>query len=163
MQRAYGEAEAVLRQLLRTFPADSSAWYNLGRVYLDQGKGPLLAEVAQQVMSMAGGAVDAGLLAALWHMRYGDVRCAGPIIDDLIAKAPMLPQPRMLRAEWLSRVRAPMEAQIRALRDVLRVQPGNLEALQWIATAERLQASQVRPPQPAWPTAVAVAPGAAAG
>jgi tetratricopeptide (TPR) repeat protein len=162
MQGAYLEAEAVLRQVLRDFPADRSTWYNLGLVYLDQGKGQFLAEIIRQLAALAGGAVDAGLLAALWHMRYGNLSLAGPIIDDLVAKAPSLAQPRMLRAEWLSRMRAPLDAQLRALRDVLRVQPGNLEALQWIATIEQLQAVPARMPQPAWPAGVVLSPGVTA-
>jgi hypothetical protein len=67
----------------------------------------------------------------------------------------------MLRAECLSRMRAPLEVQIKALRDVLRAQPGNLEAKRWIEAAQKLQTAPVQPAEAAWPSTVVAAPGVA--
>jgi hypothetical protein len=44
----------------------------------------------------------------------------------------------MLRVEWLSGTRAPVASQIRAVRDVLRLQPWNAEAQGWLKNLERV-------------------------
>jgi len=163
MQKAYTASEATLQGLLRLYPDDLSSWYNLGLVYLDQGIGNKLAVLVRHLLTLKDGHIDAGLLAALWHLRYGDPTLAGPIIDQLIAEVPRLPRPRMLRAEWLSRCRAPIEAQIRALRDVLRLQPGNAEARHWLAEARRVQAATVQPAVSDWSTSVVTMPGVGVG
>ena len=163
MQRAFDQAEATLRALLQEFPSDVSGWYNLGLVYIDQGRGQQVAEVGQRLLMVPGGVRDAGLLAVLWQLRRGDPALAGPLLNQVIADAPHSPRPRMLRAEWLSRMQAPIEAQIQALRDILRVQPGNVEARQWIEKAQRFQAAQAyqsaqaAPVANPWFTSVAIA------
>jgi tetratricopeptide (TPR) repeat protein len=163
MQKVYSDAEATLKSVLRDFPSDINAWYNLGLVYLDIGNGQRLAPVVHQLQTLPRGHLDAGLLAALWQMRHGELAMAGPIIDQLIAEAPDWPRPRMLWAEWLSRRQAPWETQMQALRDVLRLQPGNLEAESWIQAVKRVQA----PPAPIaasqWFTSDVSMPGVAIG
>ena len=47
----------------------------------------------------------------------------------------------MLRFEWLSRSKAPLEVQRRALNDVLRIDPSNLEARYWMQKAEAAAAA----------------------
>ena len=153
MQGNFAEAESLLQGVLRDFPDDVITWYNLGLTYLDQRDGARLAPVIKRLLTLPKGNVQAGLLAALWHLRYGDPALAGPIIDDLISQAPQASHPRMLRAEFLSRCGFPMDAQIRALRDVLRLQPSNVEARRWLELAERVNES---------PGIGAVAPGGAA-
>jgi glycosyltransferase involved in cell wall biosynthesis len=161
MQRQYSQGESVLMTMLNEFPGDVGAWFNLGLIYLDQGLGSKLAPVVQRLMTLPRANTEGGLLAALWHLRRGNPAQAEPIIDELIATSPHLPRPRMLRAECLSRMRAPLEMQIKALRDVLRVQPGNLEAKRWIEAAQKLQTAAVQPAEAAWPSTVVAAPGVA--
>jgi tetratricopeptide (TPR) repeat protein len=163
MQRAYREAEAALQAVLQEFPTDAISWYNLGLVYLDQGDGQRLAPVVRKLLDLPRGNIDAGLLAALWYLRHGDPSLAGPIIEDLIAQAPQMPRPRMLRAEWLSRCRAPLEAQIQALRDVLRIHPGNTEAQRWLQVAHRVQSAAAQPAASTASTSVILMPGVAVG
>jgi tetratricopeptide (TPR) repeat protein len=153
MQGKFAEAESLMQGVLHAFPADVITWYNLGLTYLDQCDGARLAPVIKRLLTLPKGNVQAGLLAALWHLRHGNPALAGPIIDDLISQVPQAAHPRMLRAEWLSRCGYPMEAQMRALRDVLRLQPSNIEARRWLELAERVQGS---------PALGAVAPSAAA-
>lgn len=141
---ALSQAQQLLEDLLRRFPDDHSGWYNLGLVFLDARQQTRLEAVCQRLEALGAG-VDAGVLRALWEMRQGNVAAAGPRIDQLVARAPDLPVPRMLRAEWLSRTGAPVQDQIRALRDVLRVQPGNGEARQYLARLSALVASSQLP------------------
>jgi tetratricopeptide (TPR) repeat protein len=163
MQRAYADAEATFLTVLQQFPDDISSWYNLGLVFIDSGHAQKTADVCQRLLKIPGGVVDAGLLASLWHLRRGDPNLAGPLLDQIVADSPHSPLPRMLRAEWLSRMQAPIEAQIRALRDVLRVQPGNLEARQLIDKALRFQAAQANSTAGTWSTPLEMAAGVAAG
>ena len=137
VQGALPQAQQVLCDLVRCFPDDLAAWYNLGLVFLD-ARAPASLEGVCERLETCGGQIEAELLRVLWQMRHGDLAAAGPRIDQLVAQAPDLPIPRMLRAEWLSRMRAPLAEQARALRDVLRVQPGNGEARQYLARISAL-------------------------
>lgn len=148
MQRRWNEAEILLCGVLKRFPDDLTSWHHLGLVYLDQAKGQELARIVSRLAATTGGRIGAGTLTSLWHMRHGHLPSAGPLIDELIAEAPSLPCLRMLRAEWLSRSGAILAEQLRALRDVLRVQPGSLEAKRWIATIEERQRMLAAAPAP---------------
>jgi glycosyltransferase involved in cell wall biosynthesis len=163
MQKAYGAAEATLLALVRQFPTDNLSWYNLGLVYLDQVQLQNFASIVRQLLALPGGSIEGGLLTALWYLRHGDPSVAGPMIDQVIAEAPRMPRPRMLRAEWLSRCRAPLAAQIQALRDVLRVQPGNTEAVRWLQAAQQLQSAPAQAAVDNWSTSVVLMPGVPIG
>ena len=152
IQERFAEAEQLLVGVIQRFPHDLSAWYNLGLLYLDQRNGLQLAQVVRRLASLRGGRLDAGMLSALWQVRHGDLLAAGPLIDELIVEAPKLPCPRMLRAEWLSRMGASWDEQLKALRDVVRVQPSNTEARRWMALVEHQRAK-------AMPTLIATVGG----
>jgi tetratricopeptide (TPR) repeat protein len=139
MQGRFAEAEAAFDRVLAHFPDDLIALYNLGLVYLDQQDGAKLAALIQKLIKIKAGRVNGGTLAALWHLRNGLLPRAGELIESLIAEAPHLPAPRMLRAEWLSRSGASWSDQARALKDLLRVQPGNLEAQRWLQAVQERQ------------------------
>ena len=132
LQQDYRRAERILQSLVARFPDDAISWYELGLLYLDEARLADFSAVVRRLLSLPEGAFEAGLLTALWYLRHNDPAPAGPIIDQLIDEAPRRLQPRMLRAEWLSRVGAPTESQIRALHDVLRIEPGNREANHWL-------------------------------
>ena len=135
MQRAFGQAERILKAVTSAFPDDCESWFNLGLVYLDQARGPELDAIVEQLSQVPGGTTGSRLLSVMWHLRRGDLELAGRIIDDLITAEPKQTSLRMLRFEWLSRSRAPVEAQMRALNDVLRIDPSNLEARYWMQKA----------------------------
>jgi tetratricopeptide (TPR) repeat protein len=136
----FSEAETTLVNVLRDFPTDAKTLYHLGLLYLDLRNPAALGSMVTNLFKIPGGSFEAGLLAALWHIRQGNPSLAGPIIENLIEMEPHAPVPRMLRAEWLSKMHAPWDEKIRALRDILRIQPENIEAQRWI---DRLM--EVRP------------------
>jgi hypothetical protein len=91
---------------------------------------------------------------------------AGAIIDQIIGEAPNAPAPRALRVEWLVLSHAPLSVQIQAVREVLRVEPGHLEAQGWLKTLQRLvPAAPAAPPAIAgdWASSAAFAGGAGVG
>lgn len=152
------EAEAVLRALLIRFPRDTHSWHTLARVYLDAGDRARFEQAAASLNGCPQGEIFVALLWALWHLRFGPKDQAGAHIDRAIALAPQMPLPRVLRAEWLIATGAPREACIQALKDVLRVQPGHVEARQllerWLAPPQRVSR------EPAgWFTSVVVGEG----
>jgi glycosyltransferase involved in cell wall biosynthesis len=150
LQRLYRKAEEVLQGIVYEFPADTLSWYNLGLVYLDANDGDKLKNLIPSIALCPQGGVYANLLMALWGLRHGALAAAGALIDQLVAEAPQMPLPRMLRAEWLSRSGAPREAQIQALRDILRIQPGNAEAVHWLKLLEAVPQPRPVPANDPW-------------
>jgi hypothetical protein len=144
LQGRHAEAQAILQTVLQAFPTDTVTLYNLGLLYVDRREANALPGVVQQLMALPGGAISGGLLAALWHLRNGDPTLAGPIIDDLIVTEPRDTRARMLRAEWLCSMRAPIDAQIQALRDILRIAPGNLETQHWLQVATQARQAELQ-------------------
>jgi tetratricopeptide (TPR) repeat protein len=142
LQRMFSAAEAVLQQVVDRFPADTLSWHTLGRVYIDARRKDQLKEVVSRLLVCPQGEIFGSLLLASWHLLTGDLPQAGALIDRLIGQAPQMPMPRVLRAELLARICAPIPQRIAALKDVLRVQPGNADAqrvlnnLQWLARRE---------------------------
>jgi tetratricopeptide (TPR) repeat protein len=133
--------------------------FNLGLVYLDQGRRAGLIKLMQDLLANPCGASNSKLLAALCYLRHGNLDVARQLIDDVIANDPKLIRPRMLRVEWLSRSRAPLDEQIRAINDVLRIEPGLFEARIWLQRIQQLQSAARPAAMPAWSSSVAVMAG----
>jgi len=142
MLRHYAQAEGALQAVLGAHPHDNDALFNLGLVYLDQGRGTDLMGIAQQLLAATDGTSNAKLLGSMWNLRYGHLRQAGQLIDELIFSDPYLIRARILRVELLSRSQAPLEDQIRAINDVLRLDPASLDARNWLQEIRQLQASR---------------------
>ncbi len=132
LQGRHAESQAVLEAVLQAFPNDLETLYNFGLLEVDRRDGAALQSIVNRLNALAGGNMSAGLLTALWYLRSGDLKQAGPIIDYLIAMEPRAMRPRMLRAEWLSAMGASLDSQIQSLRDILRIAPGNLETQRFL-------------------------------
>ena len=128
IQGKYAAAEAVLRKVVTEFPDHTIAWHTLGRVYVDTGNVPKLDEARAMLERCLEGRVFSLLLLAAWQLVRGEPEAAGPVLDELIAAAPLMPMPRIMRTMLLDRHGAPLADRLRAYRDVLRVQPGNAHA-----------------------------------
>src|SRR5262249_7335794 len=98
-----------------------------------------LLMASEQLRRCPQGEIFALLLEATWHVEHNQPEAAGPLIDRLIGLAPQMPLPRILRAELLARTGAPIPDRIHACRDILRVQPGNLDAQRLIHQLELAQ------------------------
>jgi glycosyltransferase involved in cell wall biosynthesis len=135
-------AEAALQVVLHSNPADCEALFNLGLVFLDQGRRTDVVQLMQRLLESPQGASNAKLLAALCCLRHNKLDVARQLIDDVIASNPQLIRARMLRIEWLSRSYAPLEDLARAINDVLRIQPEFSEARNWLLKVRHLQAAE---------------------
>jgi tetratricopeptide (TPR) repeat protein len=143
LQHRYRDAESAFREVLARFPGHVDSWYSLGLVYIATRNQPELDLVTASLDRCDGGSVDSRTLGARWCMSRGNLAAAGEIIDRLIGDAPDSSCLRLLRAEWLSRCRASGDSQIRALRDVLRLEPGNMAARKCLVTLESAQPTAV--------------------
>jgi tetratricopeptide (TPR) repeat protein len=128
LERNFAAAEAALLSIVGQFPDDTVTWHTLGCVYLDLRQRAKLVGVVERLKACPQGEIFGSLLLAIWHLTEREWERAGELIEQLVSQAPMMPMPRILRAEWLIQVGAPPEKQIQACRDILRLQPGNLDA-----------------------------------
>jgi len=142
IERRYAEAESRLLALLERYPDDTLTWTALGRVYVDSCQRAKLSWSTAQLAACPQGHIFATLLWASLHLTQNELPAAGAFIDQLIAAAPRMPYARILRSEWLARTAAPLQERIQACRDILRLQPGNIEAQRLLS---RLCAPQARP------------------
>ena len=101
------------------------------------------------------------MLTAKMLLRHGELGGAAQLIDQIIAKEPFLARARLLRMEYLSRAQQPLEIQIRAHRDLLRISPDNLEARAWLENAEKSSRHNDEPPISSSALVMAASPAAA--
>jgi glycosyltransferase involved in cell wall biosynthesis len=157
LENDFVRAEALCRSLVAQFPRDAHVWHTLGRIYLDCGKQNELLKVVEQLRACPEGNIFAALLLALWHLSRREVALAGEQIDWLIAHAPQMPLPRMLRVELLNQTGAATDERIKACRDVLRLQPGNLDVQRVLLGLESAQHAVAQPAgakASQWPTLI---------
>jgi tetratricopeptide (TPR) repeat protein len=140
-ERAFASAETIFREVAEAFPNDASAWYFLGRVYVDMANRWGLNEVVSRLAGCERGSFYASLLIGAWQLSQKDWKGAEATIDDLIGEAPQMLLPRVMRASCLNRRGAPAADQLQAYRDVLRVQPGNVHAASMIERLSQIRAA----------------------
>jgi tetratricopeptide (TPR) repeat protein len=128
LEHDFASAEALAQSIVSRFPDDTHSWHTLGRIYLDSRQRGNLLAVVERLRSCPQGDIFASLLLAVWHLAQHELDSAGQFIDQLISLAPQMPLPRVLRVEWLTQTGAPVANRIQACRDVLRLQPGHLDA-----------------------------------
>jgi glycosyltransferase involved in cell wall biosynthesis len=148
IQGALAAAESVLLGVVDAFPKDILTWHTLGRVYIDMGNRFKLDEVRARLLALPDGEILASLLLAAWQLMRRELLPAEDVIERLVAQAPTMIWPRLMRAEVLNRRGAPVAARLQAYRDVLRFQPGNTVAARMI---ERLQQTAAQQPPVADP------------
>jgi hypothetical protein len=102
--------------------------------------------------------VFAKVLRTAWHLRHRDLAPARVLIDQLISEIPHLPLPRLLRCQWLELAQAPLESRIQGWRDMLRVQPGNPDAVAALRLLESARSLVTSANAFDWCTSVVVNP-----
>jgi tetratricopeptide (TPR) repeat protein len=143
LKRQYAPAESLLRSLVERFPQDTHSWHLLGRVYLDTAQRDKLLKVVERLNTCPQGEVFGHLLMALWHLNRNELEAAGERVESMITLAPRMAGARILRLDLLMRGDAPLGHRMQACRDVLRMQPGNLEARRALEMMEAEERSLV--------------------
>jgi glycosyltransferase involved in cell wall biosynthesis len=159
LEGQYVAAETLLRSVADCFPSDTISWHALGRVYLDTRQRVSLLSVVERLRCCPQGDVFAALLLATWHLAERQLDSAGELIEQLISQAPQMPLPRVLRAEWLALSGASLTARIQACRDILRVQPGNLDAQRVLRNLKAAQQQPAAASSNDWCTSVVLGVG----
>lgn len=119
------QAAALLEAVLEAFPTDVRVLHSLGLSYLRSGqRGPLPA-LRRRLEPLPQGEVFALLLFVTEGLVYNSLENLPEALERLISRAPQMPQPRILRLEYLSRIHAPPEECLAACRDALRLNPGD--------------------------------------
>jgi glycosyltransferase involved in cell wall biosynthesis len=137
VELALCQAEEILRGVTDDYPLDPTAWFFLGRVYVDWRRWERLEEVVARLADCPGGEVYSNLLVATAQFGQSQWSAAEATLDRLIALAPGMILPRVLRAECLSRRGAAHAAQVQACRDILRLQPQNERGLALLRRLEQ--------------------------
>jgi tetratricopeptide (TPR) repeat protein len=161
LERSFADAESLLTVILARYPTDTISWHALGRVFIDSRNRPRLAGVVDRLKACPQGEIFADLLLAYWHLQMREFELASQALDRLVAAAPLMPMPRMMRVELLQQMQAPHSELIQACHDLLRMQPGNREAQALLASLETVRSVE-RPLDAAYPSIV-VGSGLAVG
>jgi glycosyltransferase involved in cell wall biosynthesis len=135
-------AESLLTAVLAAYPSDTHSWHALGRVFINSRNKLKLCGVLDRLKSCPQGEIFADLLRAYWHLQTREFDLAGQAIDRLIAVAPQMPMPRIMRLELLNQVSASDRDRIQACHDLLRLQPGNHEAQALLMNLEAVHATK---------------------
>jgi glycosyltransferase involved in cell wall biosynthesis len=161
LEGKFDGAESLLTAILARYPSDTHTWHALGRVFIDSRNWQKLCAAIDRLKSCPQGEIFADLLLAYRHLQMREFESARQAIDRLIAAAPLMPMPRIMRVELLNQVDASYNERIQACRDLLRMQPGNREAHVLLGRLEAVRSSQ-RPQEPAYGSIV-LTQGLAAG
>lgn len=163
VDRALCESESILLGVVDDFPADPTAWYFLGRVYIDGREWNKLARVLARLAECEGGAIFRRLLTASGELAHGDYRASEQTLNELIGMAPSMVLPRVLRAECLFRRSALPAEQRQACLDVLRLQPQNARAHEILGQLATTQAVATPVPALSLCTSVILSPSVPGG
>jgi tetratricopeptide (TPR) repeat protein len=154
-------AESLLMAILARYPTDTISWHALGRVFIDSRQKLKFSGVVERLKSCPQGEIFADLLLAYWYLQSREFELASQVLDRLVAAAPLMPMPRMMRVELLQQMQAPHSELIQACHDLLRMQPGNREAQALLASLEAVRSAE-RPLDTAYPS-IMVGPDLAVG
>lgn len=148
-QGRFREAERVYQELLAQYPEYPQAWVRLGCLYLGRQWFHEVEYVATQIDKCPCGASYARTLRAEACIQRGDMTTARALLDRAISLAPNMIWPRIVLGECLMKCGAPVADCIAAQRDILRMQPQNLQAASHLETLQRQQRGE-SPPPPQW-------------
>lgn len=127
-QGRFEEAERTYQELLAQHPQSVAAWVGLGYVGLARKQIGDVEYVARQLEKCPSGAAYAAVMRAEGKMAHGDMEPARELINRAIELAPLMLWPRLALANWLAQTGAPVVAQVAAHRDILRMDPANVQA-----------------------------------
>jgi tetratricopeptide (TPR) repeat protein len=126
-QGRVGEAEKQWRAVVREHPAYKPSWQALGELYLAQQRWADLDAVIGVAEANAGWAVDGGVLRARRQLAANDFAAARAGLERLVARNPEALAPHYYLAHALMAEGKDWPAAERALREVLRLDPRQVQ------------------------------------
>ena len=127
----------LLESILKTFPGDIRIMHSLGLTYLRAGQRQSLLKLRQKMELLPQGEVFSLLLLISEKLIFRELANLEEPLERLISLAPQMAQPRILRVEYLCRIRSAPEALLAACRDALRLCPGHPAILARAAQIEK--------------------------
>jgi GT2 family glycosyltransferase/tetratricopeptide (TPR) repeat protein len=131
------EAEAHFRQVVAERPEFLPGWVGMAELFLAQKQWPQLEETAEQLASIRGGEVEAGLLRARGHLVRREFAECRSILEKAIAAAPRVLAPRLLLSHAYLQEGTDPDGAEGALLSVLELAPDNTEARNNLAVLRR--------------------------
>ncbi len=122
------EAEVQWRMTNSDQPKFLPAWLALGEMYLKQERWEALKQLTTDLERVAGARFEATMLRTRGHYARREYRDAVNSLKGILPDFPDAVGPRVLLSHVLLQEAKDWEAAESALRDVLRVDPGNSEA-----------------------------------
>jgi tetratricopeptide (TPR) repeat protein len=140
--RRLSDAELQWRELLDDAPVFALGWLELGELYLSLGRWAELDQVIHRVEVHLGRTEDAAVMRARGLLGRREFSAARDLLERVIALVPQSFRPRQaLSHVLLFEGRDPAAAE-RALRDILRLDPGDAQALQNLEILTQRRAAQ---------------------
>lgn len=128
-QRRLGDAERIFQELLQEHPEYVQARWSLGYIYLLRNRFSDVEIVAQQTEQWPCGPAYAAILRGQAFLARGEGTLARQQLAQAIALAPQMVLARIVLADCLLKSGAPLADCIAAHRDILRLNPGNLQVM----------------------------------
>jgi tetratricopeptide (TPR) repeat protein len=124
----YAEAEAQWQAVAAEQPNCRAAWLGLANLYLGQRRWAELETVVGKLEEERPKSADAAVLRARRHLAHREFAAARRILDVAILQEPQAVWPRVILSHVLLQEGQDWAAAEQALRNVLAVDPGHVEA-----------------------------------
>jgi tetratricopeptide (TPR) repeat protein len=122
-QRRWAEAEIQFRTALRYHPRSSQAWLGLGQLYLEANHGPGFQHVVSELRQCPAGDVLGPVLEARWCIAHEDFPNARRLLEEAIARDPLMLWPRLVLSDLAFRGVFDHETAVQIHRDILELDP----------------------------------------
>ena len=156
-QGRHAEAEAQWRLALDERPDNVRSLYELGLLYLQQGRTAETDPLIDRLRSFGPlGGLAATMLSAQVHLQTGNVALARTMLEQTIVAMPRALEPRLMLARLLVTHSPDRSAAEAALRGVLALEPNHVEARR--ALGSLLEKSTEQPTEAPPPETRAVEP-----
>jgi GT2 family glycosyltransferase/tetratricopeptide (TPR) repeat protein len=133
------EAEAQWQGALAEEPGFLPGWLELGDLFAAQQRWSALDQLAGRLEESIPGNLEAGVLRARARLGRGDFATARALLEGLLAAAPQALWPRVILSHVLLQEGKDLAGAERALREVLTLQPDNVQARRNLAVLLRQQ------------------------
>jgi glycosyltransferase involved in cell wall biosynthesis len=138
-QQRFVEAEAQWRAVLAEQSDFTDARLGLGELYLGQQRWQEMADVLAQLQADPRTTAQAAVLLAQKYLALQEFDAARKLMDETIAANPRTLGPRIVLARVLLAQGSDRDASEKALRDVLALDPNNVEARQNLVLLQQLR------------------------